>query len=100
MKSVIEKALDRVKKLDIQKLDGPKKEKGKGEEIAYDPRPVLYLSDNDLPAISNYKAGDKVVIVCECSVRGISTYDRVDGKVTKKTQNCDLLIEAIADITR
>lgn len=99
MKSVIEKALDNVKKLNIQKLDEPKKGR-KTEAIAYDPRPTLYLSDNDLSTIGNYKAGDKIVIVCECSVRSISSYDHMEGKTTKKTQNIDLLVEAIADITR
>lgn len=103
MKSVIEKAFDNIGKLNVQKLDEPKKEKSKKGAIempAYDPRPTIYLSDNELATIGNYKAGDKVVIVCECSVRSVSTYDRLDGKETKKTLNCDLLVEAIADITR
>lgn len=103
MKSVIEKALDNVKKLNVQKLDEPKpdkKSKNEIEAIPYDPRPTIYLSDDDLATICDYKAGDKIVLVCECSVRDISAYDRMEGKVTKKTQNASLLIEAIADITR
>lgn len=103
MKSVIEMALDNVKRLNVQKLDEPKKEKPKKGKIsapAYDPRPTIYLSDKELATIGNYKAGDKIVVVCECSVRSVSTYDRLEGKEIKKTLNCDLLVEAIADITR
>lgn len=103
MKSVIEKAFDNIGKLNVQKLDEPKKEKSKKDTIempAYDPRPTIYLSDKELATIGSYKAGDKIVIVCECSVRSVSTYDRLEGKETKKTLNCDLLVEAIADITR
>jgi hypothetical protein len=104
MKSVIEKALDSVKNLNVQKLEEPKPEKPKkGEEnipIAYDPRPTIYLDDKELSTIGKYKAGDKVVIVCECYVRSVNTYDRMDGKEAKKSLNCDLCIEAIADITK
>lgn len=101
MKSVIEKALDSIKKPSVQKLDEPKKpKKGKLEMPVYDPRPAIYLSDKELSTIGNYKAGDKVVIACECSVRSVSTYDCLEGKETKKSLNCELLVEAIADITR
>lgn len=101
MKSVIEKALDNVKKLNVQKLDEPEKpKKGTVETFPYDPRPAIYLSEKDIPTIGSYKAGDKVVIVCECCVRSVSTYDRLEGKETKKALNCELLVEAIADITR
>ena len=105
MKSAIEQALDKVGKLNVQKLEEPKPEKAKkGEEmhmsIAYDPRPAIYLDDKQLSTIGNYKAGDKVVIVCECSIKSVSTYNRMEGKETKESLNCDLLIEAIADITK
>lgn len=104
MKSAIEKALDNIGKLNIQKLEEPKKLKNKKDNDVpipvYDPRPMLYLNEKDLSTISKYKAGDKVVIVCECTVKSTAAYDRLEGKETKKAYNCDLLIEAIADITR
>jgi len=105
MKSAIEQALDKVKNLNVQKLDEPKPEKPKKGEnmtmsVAYDPRPTIYLDDKELSTIGKYKAGDKVVLVCECSVKSVSTYDRMEGKETKKSLNCDLCIEAVADITK
>jgi hypothetical protein len=103
MKSVIEKALDNVKKLNVQELDEPKPQKPSKNEIEaipYDPRPTIYLDDKELPMIGRYKAGDKVILVCECSVRSISAYDRLEGKEAKKSTNCDLVIESIADITQ
>ena len=104
MKSAIEKALDNVKKLNVQSLDEPKPHKpGKNEAVdvmPYDPRPTIYLDDKELPMVGRYRAGDKVVLVCECSVRNVSTYDRFEGKETKKSTNCDLVIESIADITQ
>lgn len=103
MKSVIEKALDNVKKLNVQELGEPKSSKPSKNEIEampYDPRPIIYLDDKNLPMIGRYKAGDKVILVCECSVRSVSTYDRAEGKEAKKSTNCDLVIESIADITQ
>jgi hypothetical protein len=103
MKSVIEKALDKVKKLNVQELDEPKPEKskkGEHEMPIYDPRPRIYIEDKDLPAIGKYKAGDKFVLVCECSVASTYSHDRVEGKEIKKSINCELIIESIADITQ
>jgi len=104
MKSAIEQALDKVKNLNVQKLDEPKPEKQKkGEDpisYTYDPRPSLYLGDEELPTIGKYKAGDKVVIVCECYVSSVNTSDRMEDKESKKSLDCNLRIEAIADITK
>jgi hypothetical protein len=103
MKSAIEKALDKIGSLNIQNLEEPKKEKGnKGMEgsAAYDSRPTIYLDDKELSTIGKYKAGDKVILVCECYVRSVSSYERMEGKDLKKSMNCDLCIEAIADITK
>jgi hypothetical protein len=103
MKTAIEKALDKVGSLNVQKLEEPKAEKpkkGMGTPVAYDPRPTIYLDDKELSTIGSYKAGDKVVLVVECYVQSVSSYDRMDGKEVKKSMNCDMRIEAIADITK
>ena len=102
MKSAMEKALDKIGSLNVKQLEEPKKEKAsKGEccPVSYDSRPSIYLDDKELSTIGNFKAGDKVILVVECSVRSVNTYDRMDGKEVKKSLNCDLCIEAIADIT-
>jgi hypothetical protein len=91
-----------VKNLNVQKLEEPKQEKPKKGEVAisaYDSRPTIYLDDKELSTIGKYKAGDKVIVVCECTVRSVSTYDSMKGKDIKKSMNCDLVVEAIADIT-
>lgn len=103
MKSAMEKALDKIGSLDVKKLEEPKKDKSsKGPccEIPYDNRPSIYLDEKELSTIGNFTVGKKVVLVVECSVRSVSTYDRMEGKETKKTMNCDLVVEAIADITK
>jgi hypothetical protein len=102
MKSPIEKALDKIGSINIQKLEEPKKEKanGKNDFIVYDPRPTIYLSDKDMPTAAKYKAGDKVIIIAECTVVSTNTHDRIEGKETKKSFNTDLRVDAIADITK
>lgn len=104
MKSAMEKALDKIGSLNVQKLPEPKMEKPKKgeccEPMPYDSRPTIYLNDKELSTIGGYKAGDKVILVAECSIRSINTYDRMDGKEMKKTMNCDLIVEAVADITK
>lgn len=104
MKSAIEKALE---KLNINKVNVVEIEKEKPDDnekdspaVAYNPGPRLYLTDKDLEAIKDYKAGDKVILVLECCVEGRSSYSRMEGKDMKNTCNCDLCIEAIADITK
>jgi hypothetical protein len=104
MKSAMEKALDRIGSLNVQKLEEPKAEKSKKGDcccpIPYDPRPTLYLDDKELSTIGNFKAEDKVILVIECSVKSIHSSERMEGKEVKKSLNCELCVEAIADITK
>lgn len=105
MKSAMEIALGNVKNHSIQKLEELKKEspdksvQGMAAPSYYD-RPKIYLDSKELSTIGNYKAGDKVVLVVECSVESVTAHDRMEGKEVKKSLNCDLVIEAIADITK
>jgi len=101
-KSAIEIALDKVagKKIDVNQMPEPPKEK-KGDMAMPEGywKPRLYLNDKELPDVSKYSAGDKVLLVIECTVESTNMYDRMDGKEKKKAFNADLCIEAIADIT-
>jgi ribosomal protein L21E len=100
--SAIEQALDKVKKPNIQKLEEPKQEKAKKSDMnmMYDDRPRLYLNDKEMPTMKNYKAGDKVVLVCECTIKSMDMYDRMEGKESKKSMSAEMCIEAMADITK
>lgn len=104
MKSAIEKALDKIssKNVNVQKMEEPKppKKLKDGEIPVANFKPSLYLDDKELPTIPKYKAGDKIILVIECTVKGTSAYDRLEGKETRKTFNADLEIDAIADITK
>jgi hypothetical protein len=103
MKSAMEKALDKIGNLDIQKMEEPKKEKGKDNECCPSMdyyKPTIYLDDKELSTIGNYKIGDKVILVIECSVKSLSQHEEVKGKEKKKVLHCDLCVEAIADITK
>lgn len=103
MKSAIEKALDKISSPNIQNLEAPKPEKAKKGnmvESVWDDRPTIYLGDKELSSIGSYKAGDKVVLAVECSVCSVNSHDSMDGKEIKKSLNCELRIEAIADITK
>lgn len=99
MKSAMEKALDKAKSVNVQKLEEPKPPKGIPASD-WDGRPSIYLDDKQLSTISRYKAGDKVVLAVECSVQSINTYDRKNGNKSEKSMSCSLTIEAIADITK
>ncbi|MDP4292175.1 MAG: hypothetical protein Q8908_13925 [Bacteroidota bacterium] len=99
----MEEAFDSVKKLSIQSTEPPKSEKKSKNDncCSIDScKPCLYIDDRELPTAGNYKIDDKVVLVLECSVKGISSYMRPDGKGQKKTLNIDLTVDAIADITK
>jgi hypothetical protein len=101
MKSAMEMAFEKVKKLDVQKLEEPKTEKAKKGEISMpDSRPTLYLDEKDFPAIGHYKVGDKVVMVMECTMKSMETYEHMEGKEMKKSMTGAMTVEAMADITK
>lgn len=95
MKSAMEKAFDKVKSLNIQKLEEPKKSKG---GFIYDSRPGLFLTDKELTALDKYKVGDNVILVIECTIKSISTNELIKDK--KKHLDCNLTINSLADITK
>jgi ribosomal protein L21E len=101
MKTAIEKALDNVKGISIEKIEKSKKGDKKDECYPIDTRPRIYFSNADIEGIKNYKAGEKVVIVCECTVENVSNYSRTDGDKgeVKNSFSCDLVVESVADIT-
>jgi hypothetical protein len=106
VKGIIEKALDKLdKSVPVTNMEPPKQEKASKNSIeapvaAYDNRPRLYLDDKEFPTAAKYKAGDKVVLIVECEVTGVSQYDRIgNDKKPEKSYNADLCVHAIADIT-
>lgn len=104
MKSAMELALDKIGNINVQKIEPPAKEKvDKFANLVGEPsfyKPSLYLDDRELSTIGNYKADDKVILVIECTVKSIHSSERMEGKQIKKTLDCSLDIEAIADITK
>lgn len=103
MSSVIQNALEKASKstIKIETISSPKPKKSEKSMgipcCSY--KPSLYLDDKQLASISQYKAGDKVVLVIECNVRSCSVNDRiVDGK-SQKRHDAEIEIESFADIT-
>lgn len=99
MATVIEKALDKIKKIKVEEIEKPK-QSNKGLDIfPYDERPVLYLSDKILSSTPKFKAGDKVILAVECTVNNCSCEETMTDTETKKSFSASLRIDAIADIT-
>lgn len=101
----IEKILGGKAKISVMDIREPvKKEKAKSGpcSIEMDPdwrKPSLYLSDDDIPAISKLSAGDVVHILVQAKVRNTSTNERTDenGKTEKRSEAC-LVIERMAEV--
>lgn len=110
MKSPIEIALDKIAKGSVKSIptespaDSKEDKKNSPEECmpCGDSKPTIYLDDEDMPSIKDYKAGDKIILVIECTVDNTSTYSRAskDKKGVEDSFSSSLKIEAIADITK
>lgn len=103
--SAIVKAIESAKSkaVKVEKIELPKPSKSKSKGLVIEPgyyKPTLYIDNKELSNIGDYKAGEKLVLVIECTVKGISIDDRVDsdGKVVKR-QSASIEIDSFADIT-
>lgn len=103
-KDLIVDAIEKIannKGVKVTKIEPPKPTKSKkhSEITASFYKPTLYLDNNELPTGKNYKAGEKVVLTIEGTVRSISKNDFIADGESKERVSIDIEIDAIADIT-
>jgi hypothetical protein len=93
----------KTKAIKVEKIEMPKQSSKKKGDMGIPTlgyyKPSLYLDDKDLSTISDYSAGEKVVLVVECTVKGVTLSDSIrEGKPTKR-YSAEIEIDSFADIT-